>query len=284
MRLEAREVKGKLPSGEDVTITIQMPVREKDKVVIVGCAGSKIDVPWGDETAEYWGVNNLYGVPLKGAHYDRWFEIHNIWYDEKTKKLLRRDLPDFRGQPVDEYMKGLANLNTTIYMQQYWPDLIPMSVPYPIAELLKYFGVEKNLGEVMPRYLTNSISYEIALAIMEGFKTIDVWGVDMSVGTEWGSQRPSCEFWLGIAAGMGINIYVPPQADLLKTRFLYGFEEKKQDIWRIKTHAIKQEMANKQAALGNELAAKKEAFQQYTGAIHAMNELEKIWSNLQDVV
>ena len=59
---------------------------------------------------------------------------------------------------------------------------------------------------------------------------IGVWGVDMAQGgafgqpSEYAEQRPSCEFWLGQAAGRGIYVYIPPASDLLKAAGLYGYE------------------------------------------------------------
>jgi hypothetical protein len=135
MRLEGKQVVVKLPDNTEVTYEMKIPVRELDRVYIVGCAGTKDTVPYDDKEAEFWGVNNLYGVQLPGAKFTRWFEIHNIWFDSNIKKLLRRGDNDFRGQKVEEYMKGLADLKIPVYMQQFWPDLVPNSVPYPMAEL-----------------------------------------------------------------------------------------------------------------------------------------------------
>ena len=49
----------------------------------------------------------------------------------------------------------------------------------------------------------------IALAIYEDFDIIHVYGVDMAVCGEYEQQRPSCEFFCGIAKGKGIELYIP---------------------------------------------------------------------------
>lgn len=283
MRLEKKTMPVRYDNGTAGQIEINVPVREKNKCYIVGCAGSKELVPWDDPDAEYWGVNNLYGVPLKGAHFDRWFEIHNIWYDKNLNCLLRRGNKDFRGQSVADYLKGLAALNIPVYMQKYWVDAVPNSVPYPLQEVIQFFK-DKGLTSDMAKYLTNTISIETALAIREGFKEIQIWGVDMAVGTEYEHQRPSCEFWLGIAQGMGIKIYIPDEADLLKTRFIYGFEETKQMAFNHKTDDMVKNMSRKLGELQNRIAADKSAADQYAGAIHAVKEVKKIWSNLDDTL
>ena len=280
MRLEGHQVTVNV-DGVEKTYEMKVPVRETDRVYIVGCANTKDIVPYDDKDAEFWGVNNLWGVPLP-AKWTRWFEIHHIWYDQIKRKLVRRELTDFRGQPVDQYMNGLASLPCPVYMQQFWPEMIPNSVVFPLPQMVKFFAEEKQLGLQFARYLTNTISIEIALAIFEGFKEIFVYGVDMAVGTEWQNQRPSCEFWLGLAKGMGINIYIPAEADLLKTRFIYGFEEPLQNEFAKKLKKIKVDMVQKANAAQHQANESNNALNQYQGAIHVMNEIDKVWSNFSD--
>ena len=73
-------------------------------------------------------------------------------------------------------------------MQKAWKE-VPTSMVYPLDAMLKKFG----------DYFTNSISWMLALAIHEGFEEIHVYGVDMAVDTEYHHQRPSCEYFLGLA-------------------------------------------------------------------------------------
>lgn len=280
MNYESKIIPVKYDDGKTGEMELKFPIKEKDRVYIVGCATTKDIVPWNDKDAEFWGVNNLYAVPLKGAHYDRWFEIHNIWHDS-NQKLVRRGSYEFRGQPVFDYMHGLGKMNCTIYMQRHWLNLIPMSIPYPLNEIINFFS-EKGIDINLCRYLTNTISYEIALAIFLGFKEIQVWGVDMSMGSEYEGQRPSCEFWAGVAAGMGIKFLVPSQADLLKTRFLYGFEEKIQDSWNEKVEKIRVDIKMKRLKLEQEAKQAEAAIAQYKGGEQVINEIRKMWSNFSD--
>ena len=278
MNYETKAVEVTFEDGTKGEMELQFPIKEKSKVCIVGCASSKDIVPWGDKDTEFWGVNNLYGIELEGAHYDRWFEIHNIWSTPGTDNLIRRGSADFRGQPVLEYLQGLAKLDICIYMQKHWPELIPKSVPLPIEDMVQWF-LSKGLPLDQCRYITNTISYEIALAIYLGFKEIQVWGVDMAVGTEYEHQRPSCEFWLGVARGMGINVVIPAQADLLKTRFVYGFEEKQHDLWRDKVEKVRVDMKLKRLRLQQRHAQDEQAIQQYIGGEQVAQELNKLWVN-----
>ena len=117
-----------------------------------------------------------------------------------------------------------------------------------------------------------------------GFKEIEVWGVDMAVGSEYQNQRPSCEFWLGVAAGMGIKIHIPAEADLLKSRFLYGFEEPLQNEFTKKMKKLRTDMIAKLNSANNQLVMAQKTVEQYQGAIHAAQEIDKIWSNFDDKI
>jgi len=168
--------------------------------------------------------------------------------------------------------------NCPVYMQKHW-DLVPTSVPYPMEEMLKKYG----------GYFTNSVSWMIALAIQEGAEEIHVYGVDMAVHTEYHHQRPSCEYFLGVAVGMGIKVYIPPEADLMKTRFLYGFQEPQERAWTKKVNMMMQTTKEKRARIEKEIKDIKNRMEheikfreaqlhQYAGAELALKESDKIWS------
>ena len=262
--------KGK--AKEEQRTALEKPVK---KIAIVGCSDSKTHAPYGDESWQIWAMNNAF------AHVTRrnvWFEIHPI--KEDKGKYFRRQLirpgvfkwtDNFRGQPMVDYMHSLADLDIPVYMQKKW-DIIPKSEEYPLQLVIQKFG----------SYFTNSVSYMIALAILQGATEIGCYGVDMATGSEYGPQRPSCEFFLGIAAGLGIAITIPPEADLLKTKFLYGFGEREQMAWEAKMMGIMQGMeARKQKAMQQAQLAQNQ-INQYVGAQQAVAEVQRIWSNLQD--
>ena len=243
------------------------------KVAIVGCSQSKSLTPFNDPEFEIWGVNNLYPHIPRAT---RWFEIHYI--SQENGKFLRRESPEFRGQPVDQYLAQLGEWaqknNCPVYMQQPC-SLVPTATVYPLEAMLQMFG----------GYFTNTVSYMLALAISEGFEEIHVYGVDMAVDTEYHHQRPSCEYFLGVAAGRGIKIHVPAEADLLKTRFLYGFQEPKQLAWDKKLKMMRSTIAEKEARVQKDIDVHtqqinllKNQLQQYAGAKHALTETDKIWS------
>jgi hypothetical protein len=93
---------------------------------------------------------------------------------------------------------------------------------YPIAEIVKFFGVD---------YFTNTVDYAIALAIYQGFREINFYGVNMANGTEYSYQKAGVEFWVGQAMGRGIKVTNHGNlSTILKTRdgLLYGYGTKQQ--------------------------------------------------------
>jgi hypothetical protein len=248
-----------------------IPEKRKKKLAVVGTADSWKLAPFNQPDWEIWGVNNLYILlqkmipPVKP---DRWFEIHEITFDKG--KFRRRGDAIFRGKVCDAYLKELADIDCEIFMQKHW-DIVPKSVAYPLKEILDQFP---------SRYFTNTISYELALGIAMKFEEIGVWGVDMAVGGEYHYQRPSVEYFIGIAEGKGIPIHIPAEADLLKSLFLYGFEERRQGLFEKKLKLSLEQMSQRQQQAAMVRDQKNAEFQQYVGAISATKEISKIWANL----
>ncbi len=236
------------------------------KVAIVGCADSRDQAPYDDPSFEIWGVNNLFlqldVTPF--ANRMRWFEQHKFTFDGLF--FRRRGKKDFRGTPVAQYMTGLAQLGCPVYMQQPWPQ-IPNAVDFPLDAAIEKFG----------RYFTNTVSYELALAIMLDFDEIHIYGVDMAVAEEFMNQRPSVEFFVGVAVGLGKKVYIPPEADLLKTRFLYGYEEPFADQFDAKINKTYGQMSVRHNKAMQEMEAAKLKAAEYRGAMGFAKEYQKIW-------
>lgn len=213
--------------------TIPGPPKYHDKLCIVGFAdGHRADAPFTDETMEFWGINRLHAVMPGRWH--RWFNLH--------------DLPKFHGQDL-EHLTWLQTFGGPVYLR---PDdmgkfQIPNQVAYPKEAVLEAFP---------RRYFNNTISWLLALAIMMEYREIHLYGVDMAqdslVDAEYSHQRPSCEYFLGVAEARGINIVLPPGSDLLKTAYLYGFED--QEIWTGKLLNRLQELGGRKEQMKQRLA------------------------------
>ena len=275
--MDNQEVTQEAPTPQPQATPAEQPkkvfnIQKREKVAIVGCAESKVHAPFDrPDEWEFWGVNNLH-LTMPKAPWTRWFEIHNIEFRDGV--YYRRGKKDFRGQPVQLYLESINALGVPIYMQRPW-DAVPNAVQYPLPVVIKEFG----------NYLTNTISIMLALAMLEGFKTIGIYGVDMAVSSalraqnEYSHQRPSCEYFIGIARGRGIEVVIPETCDLLKTRFVYGFQEPQESAFNHKLIEMDQAMAQRQAAAEQKLKLSEQQFQQYIGARSAIKEVAKIWGN-----
>jgi len=180
-----------------------------DKVAIVGCAETskdKVQKLYKQKGWEFWGINTLHkSTPHILPKATRWFMTHK--YDRAINE--KGDFEQW------EWLKSVKDFPIYMLGTDEREQEIPMAVPYPITEIKQGFGT----------YFTNSISYQIVLAIYEGFKEIHLYGVEMALSGEYGYQRPSVEYFLGLARGMGIKVYLPERCDLLTTVVLYGYED-----------------------------------------------------------
>jgi len=257
LKKQVPKVYGKITNG-DLLVEGGIP-RTRKKVAIVGFAPTSMrDVQafFNDPDMEIWGLNQLYlAFPEIVGYATRWFQIHSrVSYDNAIRDIKHH-----------EWLS--KQVKFPIYMQTKEPD-IPMSIPFPVKEI----------GEAFPRkYFTNSISWEIALAIYEGFEDIHIYGVDMAQEDEYSEQRPSVEYFIGIADGKGINLYVSPVCDLCKTVWQYPFED--DAPFRIKVDGRRKELRERVGQLAAQEQGMHDQRMQLLGALENMNYIQKTWSN-----
>ncbi len=214
---------------------------DRRNIAIVGKApSSRLLAPYDDPAWEIWTLSDL--VPAGQAkRFDRHFEIHPFHWIQQVNPPYWAWLQAVRDKPV--------------YMREADQNIIPASVPYPVQQVLDTFQFP---------YFTNTVSWMLALAIMEAPPVLGVWGVDMAQTAEYREQRPSCEWLLGVAQGRGIGIVLPPECDLLKFPFLYGFHHDGGTMrrkWEARTEELKRRIGNQQQKLGEaqQAAAQHEA-------------------------
>ena len=230
--------------------------KPEKKVAILGFAPHWEKAPFKDESFQIWGLNDLYQYLPR---WTRWFEVHD-------RDVYKLDETYVTRKDGSDHIQGLRELKCPVYMVKKYDD-VPNSVPYPIEEACRYFDT---------RYFTNSISMMIALAIMEEFTEIHVYGVDMSVGVEYIEQRSSCEYFLGFARGKGIKVYLPPESDLLQTAFIYGFQDKEKTAYEAKVDSLIDGMEKRRLQAQNIIADQTAVVNQYIGAIQGFKDLKRI--------
>lgn len=90
---------------------------------------------------------------------------------------------------------------------------------YPIKEIERHFGTD---------YFGSTVDYAVAYALFqEKYKDIHFYGVTYSMESEYFYQKPSLDFWLGMAKGMSVKVTIHGNHScLLKTRdgLVYGYD------------------------------------------------------------
>ena len=173
----------------------------RKKVAVVGFSGATKDLaPYHDPEYEIWGLNQLYRhIPRA----DRWFDIHAN-YDEHVVEGT-------------DHCAWIRNAPIPVYMNAVHPHY-PSSVRFPIEATMDYFGQGGRLD-----YYTSTVAYMLALAIMEEFEVIGVYGIDLIAKQEYMDQKPCTEFYLGWAMAKGVRLEIPPESALMKQHFRYGY-------------------------------------------------------------
>lgn len=178
------------------------------KIACLGFADiTRWNAPIDDPTWEIWGL----GWDPKLQRVNRLFEPHR----EDFWRSLPGRLSFYKRCKIDLYMKDSH-------------EDIPASRKYPLKEVWEnVFPWVRNLGtwdDPKPEeaVFESSMAYMLALAIYEKADRVGFWGVDMSVGTGYYYERPNMEALIAIARSRGIKVYVPKEAQLLKSAWESG--------------------------------------------------------------
>ena len=178
------------------------------RVAIIGGGDSRLDCPFDDPGIIIWAINNCYqGLP----RVDAVLEIHPIFGE--GAQWWRRGEKEFRGMAVEKYLQELNSLGVPVYLQKRIP-IIRNSISYPLKEIIEKFQT---------KYFSSSVSLAIALALYQEAKEIQLYGINMAAN-EYQKQRPSCEYWIGRAEGMGVKVAISKTSSLLFGP-IYGFDE-----------------------------------------------------------
>jgi len=103
-------------------------------------------------------------------------------------------------------------------MREAYPDA-PMAIAYPFEDV---FDMIKNVShrDKPLEYITSSVAWAIALAVLQNRPEIDVYAIEMR-DREYKEQTDCFAFWLGFAAGRGTKININC-ADNIFDKPLYG--------------------------------------------------------------
>jgi hypothetical protein len=178
------------------------------KIALIGTAPTVQFAPWQDRSWEIWSHASA-GKVCKRV--DRYYDLHPSHVYQEAKKNGFKD-----------YYGWLRQLTVPIYMQK--KDLaIPASVRFPFERMRAEFP-----------YPVGSIgAWMVQHALTEGVTHLGLFGVHYAHASEYEEQRANFEFWLGLAAGRGVQLVIPSVSRLTgvtanplvqEPALLYGYE------------------------------------------------------------
>lgn len=141
--------------------------------------------PYADPAWDVWSMNLIPAVDPAGRfRADRWFELHELCAQSDS------DVAWIRRCPVPIYVPDapMAALN-------------PRAVVYPLDRV-----------EAATRnYWTCTMAYQLALALVEGYEEVGLFGIDLRQGTlrERTVEWACLSWWAGYLEGRGVRVTVP---------------------------------------------------------------------------
>ncbi|GAF90320.1 unnamed protein product, partial [marine sediment metagenome] len=150
------------------------------------------------DKTEFWGCNNVY----KARDVDRLFIMHDIYVIQSNRD--------------EDLIKNVNKKDFPVYTLGKY-DEIKNNIQYPMKKVVKEFNAA---------FFINTVTFMLALAIMQKPKKIELYGVDMYFGTGTGYMRndKGCiEFWLGVATGREIKIGIAKGSTLMRRRVTSNF-------------------------------------------------------------
>jgi hypothetical protein len=225
----------------------------RKKVALVGFASTTRHLaPYDDSEWEIWCLNEAHHAPWL-RRITRWFQIHQEW-----------DFMKGGNQSYEGHRKWLLEKHDfPIYMQQEF-EQVPSCVVYPLDEIVERFLGNVKRGNEVNKYFTSSYSYMMAMALLEDFDEIGTWGFEMATDTEFRYQKGSTEFWMGLAAGLGKEVRITPECQLLSGA-MYG--------WEASRMINRQRLEYYVGAWGKKRDAQLAKYQQLNGKRMMLNEL-----------
>ena len=159
---------------------------------IIGAGQSKIYAPFHKDV-EIWILNSRLHETVR--RFDRQFDIH---------------IPHIYNSLRVDYNTFLSDCGDKLYILDKCPE-------YPQAKVIN----SKKMIEKYGNYFTSSFAWILAQAIDEGYEDISLYGIDLKGKEEYENQRACIEYFIGLARGKGIKVWVHPNSKLLKGE-LYG--------------------------------------------------------------
>ena len=186
---------------------------KRNKLAIVGAEPhTRENAPYNDLDYDIWTFSDwLLADWLKRC--DAIIEIHGI--------EVYRNHPRSPG-----YWDALQKATIPVYMYPFADTKVKSSIEFPLDGVLEMLNKAKTNGQPF-KNLNCTTVYAIALGIYQQYEVIDIYGVELWPDSPYNKQRADFAFWVGFAAGRGIELNINC-SDKLFNHKLYGIEDKTQ--------------------------------------------------------
>lgn len=263
----------------------QIAALPEKNIALIGYTTSRSECPLGDPGWEVYGMNNLHTL-IDADKCSRWYDLHTpqqimertddeggpahvAWLRSWTK------YPIFIMDPLEGVAEIDGNPVPSLAERTGWP----MARAFPTRAINERFGT----------YFTNTVSWQIAHILAEAIEAdgstpggdynlsrIALFGIDMAVGSEYAEQRPSVEYFLGLARGMGVDIVLPGSSDLLKCAAQYG-KDADASGYALKLQVRISELTQRKNELESQVAQLQHAHAATCGAIDSLRYASAVW-------
>ena len=173
--------------------------QSRSKVCIYGAGLGRDEAPLDDPCWTVWALNLVPPLDRQGrVRADAWWDIHQR-----------------EAQTADD-LRWIARCPVPIYVPADLLDASPLAVRYPIERVEAAYG----------SYFVCTFAYQIALALLEGFREIGLYGVELAYGTlrERTVEFACVSWWMGYAEATGVVFHLPHGSRLGRHPFRYGLE------------------------------------------------------------
>lgn len=198
--------------------TLSVPVQTLRKAAIVGTAGTWKLCPFNDPTLEVYGLNDLYMLGMDTSQFKGWFDLHPFHYMvfRSGRTVNESDVQPGQYIRPSGHLEWLRSRPFPIYVQE-----LPKQ-PWPNARLFPRDDIMAKYGP----YFSSTPAWMLAWMIEQGYQEIQIFGIHLATQWEYMRQRPNFEFLLGVAAARGIRIVIPNRAPIMRSPFVYAYEQK----------------------------------------------------------
>lgn len=231
----------------------------------------------------------------------RWFEVHRWepeqpWFSLEYRTFLQRfkgmvytgapvaDIPSHVVYPIERMELKFSSYFMTSSLALMLALAIDTIEEVRAARRKMKESKEVMLDAGVPNCTSlngfNPLPYGVDPAELEkddSDDTIGMWGVDMAAHEEYAYQRPGCQFFILEALRRGINVYLPPESDLMRPMPVYGISEWDHNYIKLTQRA--KEVNARAEAYQRQAAEAQQNIAGLQGEMHALNAFVNTWTS-----